>query len=79
MILSFHNINWFNHDGMFPDKLKQRLLESKFITSYARVTKLSMGFPRLIMIAYSIYFGLLNQGKISLAKEKNTKLLVCIS
>jgi hypothetical protein len=39
-----------------------------------------MAFPRLLMIAYSIYFGLFNAaGKISQESEKNTKLLACIS
>lgn len=57
---SFHNLNWFNFNGMFPESLKRRIVASKFVKYYTTVSQVSMAFPRLPLVAYAVYFGVFN-------------------
>lgn len=78
-LCSFHNINWFNFLGLFPDSLKRRLIRQKFVAFYTSVCKFSMVFPRTLMVAYCAYFGVFNAfGKIKVQSEGSTDLIASV-
>jgi hypothetical protein len=37
-VCSFHNLNWFNYNGMFPESLKGRIIKNKFVEYYTIVS-----------------------------------------
>jgi len=78
-LCSFHNINWFNYFGLFPDSLKRRMIRQQFIEFYTRMSKFSMVFPRTLMLCYCAYFGVFNaQGRIDAQTESSADILACI-
>lgn len=75
---SFHNLNWFNFNGLFPDSLKRRIIASKFVKYYTIVSQVSMAFPRLPLVAYFVYFGVFNaRGRLQVTGEAEARFVAC--
>jgi hypothetical protein len=77
-LCSFHNLNWFNFNGMFPDSLKKRIVASRFVKYYTTVSQVSMAFPRMPLVAYVAYFGVFNaRGHMKVSSEEQARFLAC--
>jgi hypothetical protein len=57
LLISYHNLTWFNCRGQFPIELSEQM--SVFSGNYFCFTSISQFFPRAINLCCCLYFGMI--------------------